>query len=299
MNASLQAIKDDIQADINSKHNPAANPLLVRAGDEAAILNDIVDAVQVLYSQTAPPPPGVEWVDAPDSPTFGSGTITETASIIKVSGNTRNVPGATLSQPLAATGMHRMDVVVVAYDPLTPDAEYEIIYGAEVANTETVATPSIPENRLLVRQVLVKQAGVSLQPTFYINAVSLNGGTPALPDVTGKVDLDLSHKADKLLSINTRTASYVLALTDGGGMVRMNVATANTLTIPPNSSVSFPIGTQMVLSQSGAGQTTIVAGAGVIINSTGNKLKFAAQYAPATLIKVDTDTWALYGNLTT
>lgn len=108
----------------------------------------------------------------------------------------------------------------------------------------------------------------------------------------------IATKADKTLTLNTQTANYTLALDDAGNAVRMNVATANTITIPPNSSVAFPTGTQIVLSQAGAGQTTILPGSGVTVNSFGSKLKFAGQFAGATLIKTGTNTWTAYGNLT-
>ena len=49
----------------------------------------------------------------------------------------------------------------------------------------------------------------------------------------------------------------------------MNVATANTLTVPPNSSVPFQVGTQVAVRQYGAGVTTLTAGAGVTIRSRG------------------------------
>ncbi|MER9496287.1 hypothetical protein NKI86_31480 [Mesorhizobium sp. M0320] len=41
------------------------------------------------------------------------------------------------------------------------------------------------------------------------------------------------------MSLSTQTASYPLALADANKMVEMSVASANNLTIPPNSSVAF------------------------------------------------------------
>jgi len=79
----------------------------------------------------------------------------------------------------------------------------------------------------------------------------------------------------------------------------MNVATANNLTVPPNSSVAFAVGTVIEVLQYGAGQTTIVAGAGVTLRSPGAKLKIAAQYGGASLRKITTDEWAVEGNITT
>lgn len=97
---------------------------------------------------------------------------------------------------------------------------------------------------------------------------------------------------------NRQTASYTLVLTDKDDTtVEMNVASANNLTIPLNSSVAFPIGTHIMLAQYGAGQTTIVPTSGVTVRSTGNKMKLTGQYSVAFLLKVGTDEWYLYGDI--
>lgn len=110
-------------------------------------------------------------------------------------------------------------------------------------------------------------------------------------------ELRLLTDTDLLVSINEQTDSYVLVLTDKDKLIRMNKATANNLTVPPNSSVAFPIGSQIIIDQMGAGQTTFVAGVGVTINSSGGKLKLTDQYSVARLIKVATDTWLLFDNI--
>ena len=73
-------------------------------------------------------------------------------------------------------------------------------------------------------------------------------------------------------------------------------ASANTLTIPPNSSVAFPVGTQIRVLQTNTGQCTLTAGLGVTINATPG-LKLRTQWASATLIKRATDTWVAVGDL--
>jgi hypothetical protein len=79
----------------------------------------------------------------------------------------------------------------------------------------------------------------------------------------------------------------------------MNVATANNLTIPLNSSINFPVGTKIDVSSIGAGQTTIVATSGVAINSAGGALKLRVQYSGATLVQTAIDVWSLFGDITT
>jgi hypothetical protein len=99
------------------------------------------------------------------------------------------------------------------------------------------------------------------------------------------------------LSLNNKTANYTLVLGDATKTIEMNVASANTLTIPTNASVAFPVGTQIIVIQTGAGQTTLVAGAGVTVNSKDGFLKLRGQWAGVTLIKRATDTWVAVGDL--
>ena len=104
--------------------------------------------------------------------------------------------------------------------------------------------------------------------------------------------------ATAMIAINAQTgASYTAVLTDDGKLITMSNASANTFTVPPNSGVAFGIGTQLNIAQLGAGATTIVAGSGVTLNSDGAKLKLNAQYAVATCVKTDTNTWFVVGNL--
>ena len=102
--------------------------------------------------------------------------------------------------------------------------------------------------------------------------------------------------ASKYLTVNARTASYTLVLADDGKMIEMGVGSANTLTVPPNSSVAFPTGTTIAVLQTGAGQTTLTAGAGVTINGTPG-LKLRTQWSSATITKRGTDSWIAIGDL--
>jgi hypothetical protein len=122
-------------------------------------------------------------------------------------------------------------------------------------------------------------------------------------DVLSASDVNATNEGVNDLAIATFNAqtgtSYTLALTDGAKLVTLTNAAAITLTVPPNGTVAFPIGSQVLLYQGGAGQATITAGAGVTIRAEGTKVKTTAQYAVAGLIKVGTDEWVAFGNLTT
>jgi hypothetical protein len=99
-------------------------------------------------------------------------------------------------------------------------------------------------------------------------------------------------------TINSQTGTtYTLVLADAGKTIDLNNASAITLTVPPNSSVAYPVGTRIDLVQSGAGQVTVAAGAGVTINSKGAALKLTGQWSGATLIQRSANTWVLVGDI--
>ena len=87
-----------------------------------------------------------------------------------------------------------------------------------------------------------------------------------------------------------------VVLTDKDKLVEISNASANNLTVPLNSSVAYPIGSQINILQTGVGQTTVVATGGVTINATPG-LKLRAQWSSATLIKRAENTWVLIGDL--
>lgn len=92
-------------------------------------------------------------------------------------------------------------------------------------------------------------------------------------------------------------ASYTLVLTDRDSLVEMNNGSGNTLTIPTNASVAFPVGTQILVVQKGNGQTTIQGDTGVTVYAESSRVKTVGQYAMATIVKCASDTWYLGGNL--
>ena len=112
-----------------------------------------------------------------------------------------------------------------------------------------------------------------------------------------QAQLDDTTTLDYAFNGQTGT-TYTLALTDNYGIVTLTNASPITLTVPPNSSVAFPVGANITIIALGAGQVTVAEGSGVTIRSAGSDLKLTEQYSTATLIKMATDTWLLVGDIT-
>jgi hypothetical protein len=99
------------------------------------------------------------------------------------------------------------------------------------------------------------------------------------------------------LELSLINSNYQLSELDRGKLILMSQSTPMTLTVPSDTIYSFPVGTQILVTQSGIGQVTFVGGDGVTIRTEGSRTKTKAQHAVASVIKLSTNTWLLSGNL--
>ena len=132
------------------------------------------------------------------------------------------------------------------------------------------------------------------------NAVLVGTGTSTTawttsPTVTGTLTAGVA--VGQAVDLDRKTADYTLVFTDAGKVIEINSGSSENVTIPPNSSVAFPIGTQIVVVRLGAGAVVITEGSGVTTRSDGDKNKIKSQYSSCVLIKHETDEWYIFGNL--
>ena len=97
---------------------------------------------------------------------------------------------------------------------------------------------------------------------------------------------------------NAQSASYQLVAADNGKHIYSLNSAAQTITVPPNGTVGFPLGTTVTIINNGGAAIVIAQGAGVTLcqagtTSTGNRT--LAVRGMATLIKVETNVWFVSG----
>ena len=101
------------------------------------------------------------------------------------------------------------------------------------------------------------------------------------------------------IAINAQTGTtYTFVAADAGKLVTSSNGSAQTFTVPPNSSVAFDVGTQIIVQNIGSANCTLAQGSGVTITSVDSNKEIDGQYASACLIKTATDAWTLIGKLT-
>ncbi len=216
-----------------------------------------------------------------------------------------------------ATARLLIDGVAALREPNERTADYTLTVGdanaAVEMNLAGANTLTVPTNAavgfLVGTTILVTQTGAGTTTLAGSGGVTLNAvGGLALPGqwataLLRKTDADVwvvtildAAGGSGVVEANVQTASYTLALSDAGKAVEMDVAGANDLTVPPNSSVALPVGTVIEVAQVGAGQTTVVAGSGVTVR-TPETLVLSGQWSTVSLRKRGTDDWLLAGDV--
>lgn len=196
-------------------------------------------------------------------------TVAVAAGFVRIGGSTVVVAAGNVTITSNASGNPRFDLISV-----NSSGTKSATAGATNANP---VFPGVPSTSAVLAAVWVP-SGVSAITTGHI--------------------VDKRTVVSPLeVSLSAQTGSYTLVLADAGKAVEMTVAGANNLTVPPNSSVAFPVGTVIEVAQLGAGTTTLVAGGGVTLQSRGALLNLAGQFAVASIRKRATDTWLVAGDL--
>lgn len=204
-------------------------------------------------------------------------------------------------------GLGNVDNTADSAKPVSTAQQAALDAKAPLASPTFTGTPAAPT------VAGTSDSTTKLATTAFVQAVAALLAPKASPALTGSPTAPTQTPGDsstKLattafvaaalgLTQTTKTTAYTLVLADANTLVEGNSASALTFTVPPNSSVAFPVGTVVSLRQYGAGQVTVAAGSGVTIRSRGGALKLAGQYAEAALTKRATDEWVLSGDITT
>ena len=194
--------------------------------------------------------------------------------------------------------------------PATPANSISLATVAIAAGATALTTANITDTRVLVTTNIPESgdissvtAGTGLSGGGASGAVTLSINTAVTADLTTAQTLTNKTLTSPLinLGINAQTGTtYTTVLADNGKLTTLTNASAIAVTIPPNSSVAYPVGAQINMAQLGAGQVTVSGGSGVTIVSTGataSAPKARAQYSTLTAVQTSTDNWLVMGDI--
>lgn len=199
--------------------------------------------------------------------------------------------------------------VAYIYDEAT-DKWYSISGAVNTAAAYTWTATQTFANTVLLNDVVNAKAGVNnfLNPAARDTAIpSPSNGIVCFvrQDASGNVINQIQYyyngswrSVNDSTTLSAKTDNYTIALSDAGNTITMSATTDKIITVPANSVVPFPLGTRLDVLRLGTGGVSFVADSGVILNSKNSNKKIAAQYSGASLVKIDTNTWTLIGDLT-
>jgi hypothetical protein len=292
---------------------------------EIAYVDGVTSAIQTQLDAKAPlASPGL--TGTPTAPTATAGTNTTqiaTTAFVKtaVDNVVASAPGAldTLNELATALGNDANFSTTItnslaAKAPLaSPTFTGTVTLPSGTVSTSMVADSAITSAKIadgtIVDADINASAAIATSKISGLDAALAAKAPLASPTFTGTVTVSASGVAftdgtqtkqgvPSQTTISQKTDSYTLsALTERDTLIEMGKATAQTLTIPTNATVAFPVGTSIDILQTGAGQVTIAGASGVTVNATPG-LKLRTQWSSATLFKRATDTWVIFGDLT-
>jgi hypothetical protein len=194
--------------------------------------------------------------------------------------------------------------------PATPANSISLATVAVAAGATALTTANITDTRVLVTTNIPESgdisavvAGTGLSGGGSSGSVTLSINTAVTADLTTAQTLTNKTLTSPLINIgiNAQTGTtYTTVLADNGKLTTLTNASAIAVTIPPNSSVAYPVGAQINMAQLGAGQVTVSGGAGVTVVSTGATAaspKARAQYSTLTAVQTATDNWLVMGDI--
>lgn len=131
--------------------------------------------------------------------------------------------------------------------------------------------------------------------TLQVSAAEINSGVQ-------KANTEIDGKVPKP-GFNTQTGtSYTPQLADNHGIIEMDSADLNTLNLPTDAEVAFPVPSDGILNTSfdvvpiGAGTTAIQAPAGVLLNGIdGGTILSVDPYAAIAVYKRGDNDWVAIG----
>lgn len=143
-----------------------------------------------------------------------------------------------------------------------------------------------------------------LAPTISLSTTSSTTDSRISWDTTNKkiqvgngtTSLDFTSSNMVTYAPTISSNNYTLILSDKDKMLELNNSVASTVTVPTDSSVNYPIGTQIHLLQVSTGQFTVTPQNSTVIIDATPGLRLRTRWSSATLIKRGPNLWVAIGD---
>jgi hypothetical protein len=228
-------------------------------------------------------------------PDWFSGIVKTGMLVSNQYGSSRTGVTYALQGPNTTTVNNFIDV---GSDVISVIAAYQRASGATLGTNTFGSRQTYAVNNTTQNPISLSTAAAALLSTRQLGALEWDNTQLYITASTQFALLNRNPIATATVLINTQTGTtFAPALTDAGRLITLSNASAIAVTIAADATTDFPVGTQLLLMQLGAGQVTVSGAVGVtIVSRSGTKT--AGQYALISLIKVAANQWVVGGDAT-
>lgn len=248
---------------------------------------------------------------------FNAAQVVVAGNGIAYSGTSLNIGTADSSRIVVSTDDIDLATVSVSNSFQDNNSASMIFTGVEVDSYGRVTGKTAATHRLASTTApgIIQYDGNYFEysdATFSIKANSIELGTDTtgnyMLNVSAGTGIAISHTQGEgstasvsttgVQSLSAKAGNYTLAIGDAAEtIIIMDSSSANDLTVPSASAVSFTTGTSITIVQRGTGKTRILAGAGVTLLATPG-VYLRARYSSCTLVKTENaNEWFVIGDL--
>ena len=218
------------------------------------------------------------------------GTVSSTQGMYTVY-NDATLTGITVSAANAT--LPRIDRVVLSvldsnYSGSTSSASVYVVAGT--ASASPVA-PAIPASSISLATLAIASGATAVTNANITDTRVRAQSALPLTSTAASTLSGLARSAVNAAVINAQSGTtYTFQLADQFQLVTASNASAQTYTIPPQSSVAWPANTVIPVTNFGAGVVSFAGGSGVTVTNTAQTL---SQYQSANLIRTGSDAWTV------
>jgi hypothetical protein len=185
-------------------------------------------------------------------------------------------------------------------------AEEASVIGASAVTTANIADDAVTNDKIrnsAAVSVIGRSAATVGGPADIVateGSVLRMATTLGFGEITTAGIADDAVTAAKLgpVELNPQVTSYSLVATDNHKIVTITAGSGEELTLPLEATTPLPVGFTARVRQGGAGLVSIAPEGAATVTARGGLLDLNGQYAVATVVKVATDAWIAYGDLT-
>lgn len=172
------------------------------------------------------------------------------------------------------------------------------VSASQTLTNKTLTSPTVSTSLLFGNGVVLNFNSGDVTITHSSNLLEVAGGD--LRADANPASLSTNSVGFRGAIRNIQDTSYTFVLSDAGGCVMHTSGSAHNYTIPPNSSVAYPVGTIiLVLCDHASGVVSILEGSGVTLRRgdgvSGSGTRTVSSYSMISLYKESTNDWRITG----